>query len=346
MAAATFQVIGNLTLNQTQYFAECQHSSEELYCGLFENRATKIFAMILSISLLMLDMVMVTGAIWYEHYGTDRRRTLMNKLFSSVCWVMIAQQCITMVEIIRYLVGPLSQGFCFILLLAKITGNSMILLFYDTMLLARYVLIFKLKNPGALNDEFWYRFLNIWVFTFSALYDSSRYFLPGKQTFSYYTCSGTSPASYQETSKRGGNVVEAFSLVMNIVISLRILIHKKSQNIVAPKASTTGVSRFRGYVLRDLDKTTIASTSSNFVIIFFLTVYYFLFTKLRTLSSQEYNVYPNYLYLYFHQLLWAPLAINIAFTLYYMRHAPLRNNVIRELKTHLGLESCTWISCK
>ena len=345
MTEANLLMMANQSLNQTQLLSECPLSYEAVYCGLFQNRLSKLLAMTLSVSLLVFDMAMVQGLIWYEHYGTDNNRTLMNKLFASVCWVVFAQDCFTMLDNFRYWFGPLPQSFCLLLILAKIIGNSMILLFYDAILITKYILIFKLKNPGALYDEFWCRYLNIWICMASIIYDCTRYILPGKPTFSFFTCSGTIPGLDQERPKRGSNMVETLSLILYIAITVRILVHKKVTKIAPLKESTTLASNFRNYILTDLDQTTIASLTSNFFVVFFLALYFYMFLKLRAMSYQDYNVYPNYLYLYFHQLLWTPFFTFGACALYYTTHAPLRNTVIRELKSQLGLEKSTWITC-
>ena len=85
---------------------------------------------------------------------------------------------------------PLPVSFCFVHIVMKVVGKSMMLLLLDAILVTKYVLIFWLKNPGAVNDEFWCAFINIWVAVASVVYDTARFLLPGKQTFSYFTCAG------------------------------------------------------------------------------------------------------------------------------------------------------------
>ncbi len=41
----------------------------------------------------------------------------------------------------------------------------MIVLFYDAITLSRYIFIFWLKNPTAVEDSFWSLFINIWIVT-------------------------------------------------------------------------------------------------------------------------------------------------------------------------------------
>jgi hypothetical protein len=70
-------------------------------------------------------------------------------------------------------------------------------------MLDRYVIIFWLKNPSIINDDFWSFFLTLWIGMASFTTEFTRYFLPGKQAFAYYLCTGTDPTP-------GGNVIRPF----------------------------------------------------------------------------------------------------------------------------------------
>ena len=177
--------INNITLDQSNGLAECSRTNEEVYCGLLEHRASKFVILTAAAILIILNMGLLLGLIWYERYGSDNRRTLMNKLFSSLCWVGIAHDLHSVLDFLRYLFGPNFSTLCAIQNFLKVTATSMFLLFYDSILLTKYVLVFKLKNPGAVNDDFWCRFINVWVCSASLLYDGTRYVLPGKMNFSY-----------------------------------------------------------------------------------------------------------------------------------------------------------------
>ena len=162
----------------------------EFYPGLFEPKISMILSIIVSCILIPFDLFMYYGIIWYERYGTDNHRTLMNKLLCSVCWNVIFANLVIFSDIFRYIVGPYSVHFCFIQVLLKVMMKTMLLLFMDAIILVRYILIFWLKNPASVNNEFWSSFLNLWIPGFAMILDSVRYFLPGKQSFSYYTCAG------------------------------------------------------------------------------------------------------------------------------------------------------------
>jgi hypothetical protein len=50
---------------------------------------TKSFAIILSLLLSLIVLPSLYGIIWYERFGSDSKRTLINQLFASVCWYII-----------------------------------------------------------------------------------------------------------------------------------------------------------------------------------------------------------------------------------------------------------------
>ena len=54
----------------------------ENYAQLFENRPSKIFSAILASALSMFGVFLCYGIVWYERFGNDQKRTLVNKLTS------------------------------------------------------------------------------------------------------------------------------------------------------------------------------------------------------------------------------------------------------------------------
>ena len=57
------------------------------------------------------------------------------------------------------------------------------LIIYDAIILVRYIFIFWLKNPMAVNDDFWSSFLNVWIVGASAIVNYVHGFLPGLKYF-------------------------------------------------------------------------------------------------------------------------------------------------------------------
>ena len=67
MANSTLMI--NITLNHSNALAECSISKEEVYCGLFEHRASKFVIMTVSAILILMNWGLLLGMIWYERYG-------------------------------------------------------------------------------------------------------------------------------------------------------------------------------------------------------------------------------------------------------------------------------------
>ena len=101
------QKMKNLTLyNMT-------NCTEDFFCGVFENRWSKICFMTFTVIAIPVVLLLLYSIIWYERFGLDVKRTIVNKLTSSFCWIAI--QFVIFVNIPdfgRYLTGPYSENFC------------------------------------------------------------------------------------------------------------------------------------------------------------------------------------------------------------------------------------------
>lgn len=65
------------------------NKTEELFSGLYEIRASTMSMVSTSFVLTFVNMALAYGVIWYDRYGIDMKRTLMNKLVTSTCWALI-----------------------------------------------------------------------------------------------------------------------------------------------------------------------------------------------------------------------------------------------------------------
>ena len=138
---------------------------------------------------------------------------------------------------------------------------------------------------------------------------------------------GLDSSTDPETVPKGGTFIEMVSLALYVIVSLRIIFHKKTSRVLPAPSSV-----YKTSTLTSLEKQTIADISSNFFVIVCFASYFFVITKLKNMDYSEFNFYPNYLYIYFHQLLWAA-TISLAIALvYYIRHRPLRDTILKEIK--------------
>ena len=151
-------------------------NQNQLFYNVFENAISRPISIALSLVLLVLAVLLGYGIIWFERFGTDQKRTVMNKLISHGLWVAVIQMpLILLSDLLRYMFGPMPTQFCFFQIVFKNALLSQSLLYLDAITVARYLLIFWTKNPGFVKDDFWSLFISIWIYIFSFVTNFTRY---------------------------------------------------------------------------------------------------------------------------------------------------------------------------
>jgi hypothetical protein len=314
-------------------FHNCSES-EKYFCGTFENNEFKIISIVFASLFTPACVILLYGIIWFEKFGTDCKRTLTNKLLSSICWTLIYGLVVCSLDIIRYVIGPLPRQMCFITVIVKNAIKTQIVLFYDAILVTRYVFIFWIKNPGGVDDDFWCRFLSIWIVGFSTLLNYVIYSLPVKQPMFYFLCADIDPQLDSDKNGKQPAVVEILSVVLLIVIKLRILIQKKNNQ--PPEINNVF---HKSYVLTMIEKQNIADFTSNLMGLLSLTGISLLSIKINSSTIVDANQFPNYLYIFFFQMGCPVLICLTVFIVNYCRCKNLRETLQRELKEHID-ENC------
>jgi hypothetical protein len=121
------------------------------------------FSIATSLVLTFLNIISGFGIIWFEHFGSDQKRTLINRLLTSVCLTGIEFYVIVLpFEIFRHLNGPFDNVTCHFLLLFKNSLSIQVALFTLGISVSRYMYTFYLKNPAKFQDAFWQLFTNMW----------------------------------------------------------------------------------------------------------------------------------------------------------------------------------------
>ena len=119
----------------------------------------------------------------------------------------------------RYLFGPFNQPLC---LLDMTIRNALLmqgLMYIDATMIIRYIFIFLMKNPTALQDDFWRLFLVIWTSSFTAISQIIFVYTPGKSPHNYFICLGSFPIKYI-----GVGIKPNFPLTILLIFSLAVLL--------------------------------------------------------------------------------------------------------------------------
>ena len=241
----------------------------------------------------------------------------------------------TSFDVIRYVTGPFGTHFCHFQFILKTAIKSMMMLHFDLMFISRYILILWLKNPIAVKDKFWGIFLGLWVTFASLITDFTRYSLPGKEAFAYYICTGIDSTPDKDLPNKPTSFIEIVSIILVSIIMTRIFIHKKKSSKINQQIHPNTINKVND--LSHIEQSTIADMTHLFILLLIFVLYLMVLIRLRTSNPDEINDYPNYLFVYFHQIIFPQSLAFFGGSSYYFRHPPLMKAIKREIKDFLKI---------
>jgi len=304
--------------------------------NLDEPTGFKIFSVIFSLINFIVTLPLLTGIIWFEKFGSDKKRTLINMLVSSICWTAIQYGFLVFsLDIMRYLLGKLPQPLCFIQAVLRSSVSSDFILFYDAIIFVRFIYIFVLKNPAALCDEFWSKFLNISIKSCSLLFQSVWHLTAKRQPIGFYICTGSSPLLDDQNPVKALGIIELFSVVLHIITILPIQLFKQHRQ-VGPETRGSFLKRL---FLTEVETQTLLSITANVVIFLFMCLTAFNVAVLNKLEPSSLNSYP-YDHLYYFAFFISPLMFTSLSVLLYF----LSNKALRKAAKYFIVEICFKIS--
>ena len=96
----------------------------------------KYVTVVIQILLIILSVSVFYSIIWYERFGTDNKRTIVNKFVSSICWTGICWNLtVQIIIIVRFLHGPFNYYACFWYILTRRTLTTVIVMFLNAIIL-------------------------------------------------------------------------------------------------------------------------------------------------------------------------------------------------------------------
>ena len=124
------------------------------------------WVLLIGIQVSLINVVFLTplfyAIIWYERYGSDHHRTLLNQLVSTSCWHAACYNLIGQTsEMALSMFGPFPLWFCHSQILFKNISNCQQINLLLAMIITKYLSIFVLKNPTGINCEFWNLFITL-----------------------------------------------------------------------------------------------------------------------------------------------------------------------------------------
>ena len=199
----------------------------DYFSGLLDGNWWKTVSLTIACFGIIASPLILQSIIWFEKYGNDNKRTLLNMFVSLYCWAVTEFVIFVQIpETIRFLNGPLPSFVCHFHAYFRASIVNVMLLYKNASILTRYIFIFWLKNPAAFDDDFWCLFIFIWVHIFSLLLRGIEHIISTNMSITYFICIGKEP--YITGQPKFSGIIELFTIVLHIFVYTRIYFYKRN----------------------------------------------------------------------------------------------------------------------
>ena len=292
-----------------------------------------VAAVVTSFAITPIYLAAFVLIIRYEQSCSDLRRVFTNRMVSSACWSSITWLIVGHVpELIRLLMGSYPASICRIHFVLKNAALLQVVLFYDAMVVVRYLLIFVMKNPFGFQNEFWSFFVNVSVVTFSCISPTVHLLLPGKDPLQVNLCAGLVDDDSSLAAKLNWQflLIMAASLCVHVGANGKIKIFKMRQNM--PCVNVDRLTRGK----RIIEQLVISDCIANFFILVGLVATAAVTFSVDLIDPRATQNFPANVVVLCHLLL-TPFVFPTTITAtYFFRHRPLFEATLRLFKSCLG----------
>ena len=179
--------------------------------------------------------------------------------------------------------------------------------------------IFHIKNPTALQDDFWKAFINITTFSVSLFSQIIYMLLPGKNPHNFFVCLGQFPVILTGKPVKPNaavNYLLLLSFLLHTFGGIRIKIYRDRENqmdqvqsmAVAPTISSEAMINF----------------TTNAISLLLLIISGVIPVVINTMNPANFEVYPNYLWLYVMHHYSPTIVLGSTAIIYYTKNPPIR----------------------
>jgi len=125
-------------------------------------------------------------------------------------------------------------------------------------------------------------------------------------------------------------VIKLSTVIIHVFINIRIFIYKKTNKIIAIEENFTKQSK--NYFMKTFEKQYLSHFLVFTCFLIGSGIMVALIYKISILEPYELNNYPNYLMIYWMNLVHVPLFSILICLLYYYKNDTMRNTITREIK--------------
>ena len=271
--------------------------------------------------------------IWYEQYGSDHPRTLLNQLVTSLCWNGILHNLISIpAEIALDLCGPLSQNFCSFHFIIKNSLICHLTFMINFIILVKYISIFMLNNPTEILSDLWCFYLNILSFVFSIVSQIVFILLPGINPIGIYICNGLNPREVKPNIIKTNVILQilpifCFFTYIWLCIKVKILSKKSPVNpFIDPSQNGWKLPSIKDI----LEKNSLASLGTIGLYILSISPIWIIHHVLRLYTPEVLSFHPFQLIVHFHYHGYRFLC-NLLLIILCLSRSAIRRAVIRKI---------------
>ena len=203
--------------------------------------------------------------------------------------------------------------------------------------IVKYVYIFVQKNPSGQHDDFWCFFVNLNIAFLAALSQVTFQFLPGRNPYIFYVCSG----QISDPDKPAKvNYPLQCSFIITIVIYSVVLVKIKLYNSKslrsAAVAPINGNHSFAPAKMGPQIKNALANFATLACILMTVAPIVAISAILNGVQPDKLGSDPYYQWVQFHQHIFPFLCTGLLTASYYISHQKMRETMYREIKSLLN----------
>ena len=287
-----------------------------------------IISLLLSVLVTIFGPPLLFAVIWFERFGSDKKRTLLNMLVNMNCWTGIAFIILGQIPvIIIYTFGPLPVMFCLLHTTVRLSIICSILMIFNAIIIFRFIYIFKLKNPAAFRDNFWCLFVSLWIYIISFIFIATLNTLANHQIMPNFICTGQITGISLKTTGKGIILLTFASAILHSAIHLKIYLHKQKFRIGTESEQMSP----EAMLLKEIEKHSLSTFAIDVSGICFFVTEVVCQYMLSTAKAENLKLFPNYVYLYYADLI-SPCFGIIFGVIFLFKKETLRRNLIENVK--------------
>lgn len=283
---------------------------------------------------ILVHLAAFYGIIWYEHNASDLKRLFINRMVTSasvsiMVWIVAVQ----IPEMLQHVAGPFPVWFCRLHVVLKNATLIQIVLFYDALVIVRYLSIFVLKNPLSFQNEFWTFFVDVFVVIFSFASQTVNLFTSGTDPLQVKVCSGRLEPNVAAVNLNWQlMVILLTSLVIHIAANLRIKIFKVRQNVKCWAIANSVRNSSKMNAVAVVENLVISDCIANFCILVAIVLTGTLTLAVDDIDPTKAREYPEIAVIYFDHFVAPFILTTTIIVLYFTRHPPLAASLRRQLR--------------